>query len=202
MQRLQSRRGSAPLMLRLAPPLDGDRSLACCCYAAPDASFGLSHCRESLWIMRPQGLHNLTSRDFLMASSRVTRGKSWARAVATIMRSAGSPWKRAGRSLTAITVSALSGRTVSISAEVARLSHVGNGRGSSIRFLRCSICASHWQMAGNKIPLSVATRSSALRSLSGRGESGSSHHTQTWVSRMTFTAKTRSPHPPKRIRQL
>ena len=99
---------------------------------------------------RVQERQSRTTRARRIAASRVASGNAWARAVATMIRSAGSPRNEPGSPSTAITTSRSSGRVRIKLSSVARESHSANGSGSSSRPLAWRICASHMLMAARQ----------------------------------------------------
>ncbi len=105
-----------------------------------------------------------------------------ARAVATMRRSAGSPWNEAGRPSSAITTSTSSGTISITAAPAASLIHTSKGRFSTSRPFACSISASQRLTAAKRNAARDASRSNAARSRVRRRSEPSSHQSQTWVS--------------------
>ena len=145
-----------------------------------------------------QGFQSLTTRERRMARSRVARGRSCVRAVATINRSAGSPWNPADSPSKANITSRSSGSTVRTLGSVARTSHWADGSGSSSRCLAFSSCASHRLTADRHTSPASAAASSASRSPRLRGEPGVSHQIQKCVSSNSLNGE---PQGPPRERQ-
>ena len=140
-----------------------------------------------------QGDHSLAVRERRIARSRVANGMLWARAVATMSRSAGSPWNLAGKASSATTTSRSRGNTVKTLDSVARVSQSENGSGSSSRRLEWSSCASHRLIAARHTLPRSAAASSAFRSADFSGDRGVSHQIQKCVSSSKLNAEPRSP---------
>ncbi len=122
----------------------------------------------------------VTARLFRIKRSCVARDMRCARAVATISRSAGSPWKARGSLSSAVTTSTSRGST-SITPAASRI-HASNERSKMSRSFACSICASHKLTAARRSAAREASRSSAFRSCTGSWSEPSSHQIQTCVS--------------------
>lgn len=148
--------------------------------------------RGSAGLRSNHGFHRRTTRERRIRWSCVASGMSRARAVATMRRSAGSPWKEPGSWSTAMTTSAVSGAMRTTDGCVASRSQRRNGaRRSSLPFA-CSICASHIQTAGRSGGSTVAISSKVSCCRRGKSSWPSSHQIQMCVSRTGLNARPRN----------
>lgn len=139
------------------------------------------------------GLQIRDARLLRIDRSWVASGIRCARAVATMRRSAGSPWNETGRLSRAMTTSTSSGRISITAAAAASRIQTSKDRSSASRFLACSVCASHRLTAAKRSSARDANRSSAFRSFFGSRSEPSNHQSQTCVSSRTFTETPRIP---------